>query len=71
MAAPLACHRYHETTVSLGFNYRESFNTFVIRLGKDDTLSWLVGHGTEKPKVIHSVKATLTEPMCGKRHRLC
>ena len=26
---------YHETNVKLGFNYRESFNTYVIRLRKD------------------------------------
>jgi hypothetical protein len=36
---------YHETTVDLGFNCRESFNTWVIRLRKG-TLEWLVGHGT-------------------------
>ena len=31
-----ACDRYHETTVELGFNYRESFNTFVIQARKGD-----------------------------------
>ena len=33
---------YHESTVKLGFNYRESFNTFVIKLRKD-SLTWQVG----------------------------
>lgn len=35
---------YHETTVALGFNYRETFNTFIIRLTKT-SLAWLVVEG--------------------------
>lgn len=54
--------KYHETNIRLGFNYRASFNTFVIRLG-DGTLTWLVGHGSEPLKAIHSVEANITLPM--------
>ena len=56
---------YHETSVKLGFNYRESFNTYVIRLRKD-SLTWLVGHGKEphiELKRLHHASATLSEPM--------
>merc|ERR1712194_77304 len=35
---------YQETNVKLGFNYRESFNTYVINLRKD-SITWQVGHG--------------------------
>ena len=56
---------YHETSVKLGFNYRESFNTYVIRLRKD-SLTWLVGHGKQphiQLKTVHHATAKLTEPM--------
>ena len=57
---------YHETTVALGFNYRETFNTFIIRLTKT-SLAWLVVEGGAGgggvPREVHSVKATLTQPM--------
>jgi hypothetical protein len=56
---------YHETSVKLGFNYRESFNTYVIRLRKD-SLTWLVGHGKGphiELKTVHHATATLSVPM--------
>lgn len=48
---------YHETSVALGFNYRESFNTYTAQVRKG-TLAWLVNG-----KTIHSVNATLSKPM--------
>jgi hypothetical protein len=48
---------YHETVVPVGFNYRESFNTFAIQLRKG-SITWLVNG-----KTIHHATATLTEPM--------
>ena len=54
---------YHETVANLGFSYRNSFNTFVVRAA-EGSLSWLVGHGVDGPlKAVHSANATLTEPM--------
>jgi len=53
---------YHETTVALGFNYRASFNTFVIRC-TEGKLAWLVAEGSGPLKEVHSAAATLTEPM--------
>lgn len=53
----------HETTVPLGFNYRASFNTFIVRLRKGE-LTWLVGHDDgSPPTAVHSAQAFLTEPM--------
>ena len=56
---------YHETSVNLGFKYRESFNTYVISLRKD-SITWKVGHGQGlhiELKEIHHVKAKLSKPM--------
>ena len=53
---------YHETTVSLGFNYRANFNTFVIRCTKGK-LAWLIAEGDGELKEVHSAAATLTVPM--------
>lgn len=56
---------YHETSVALGFNYRESFNTYVIELAKD-SITWKVGHGKLphiELKTIHTAKAKLSKAM--------
>jgi hypothetical protein len=54
---------YKETSVKLGFNYRESFNTFVIQLRKG-SVTWLVAHGQPvELKTVHHATATLTQPM--------
>ena len=42
---------YHEQSVSLGFSYRASFNTFIIRLDEQG-LTWLVGHQDKPPTVV-------------------
>jgi beta-glucanase (GH16 family) len=49
--------RYHMTSVNLGFNYRASFNTYVIQLRKD-SITWLVGNET-----VHHVNTTLSQAM--------
>ena len=56
---------YHEQSVSLGFNYRESFATFAIELAKD-SITWKVGHGTPphiELRTIHHAEATLSQAM--------
>ena len=45
------------TSVELGFNYRASFNTYVIQLRKD-SITWVVNS-----KTVHHAKAKLTVPM--------
>jgi hypothetical protein len=56
---------YHETSVNLGFNYRESFNTYQIELAKEG-ISWRVGHGQPphiEMKTIHHAAAKLSKAM--------
>jgi len=56
---------YHMTSVELGFNYRASFNTYVIQLRKD-SITWLVGHGKQpgiELKTVHQVKTTLSQAL--------
>jgi len=48
---------YHETSVDVNFNYRESFHTWVIKLRKG-SIEWLVDG-----KTIHNAAATLTQKM--------
>eukprot|EP00040_Diaphanoeca_grandis_P033444 m.204886 g.204886 ORF g.204886 m.204886 type:complete len:266 (-) comp32903_c5_seq8:155-952(-) len=48
---------YKETSVDVGFNYRENFHTWVIKLRKD-SLEWLVDG-----KTLHHTSAKLTQPM--------
>ena len=48
---------YHETSVDLGFNYREGFHTFRIKHRPCDVSWWVEG------KCVHAVKECLTQPM--------
>ena len=56
---------YKEQNAKLGFNYRESFNTFVIKLRKD-SVTWQVGHGSPphiQLKTVFHAKAQLSKAM--------
>ena len=53
---------YHESSYQVGFNYRRTFATWIIRLRKEG-ITWLVKKDGAAARTLHHASAKLTEPM--------